>query len=90
MGFKDVSTNSEQALISAAQQTMSIATEADQSLFQLYSSGVLAEICGVKLDLLSKQGETYILGPIPEPTSPSPGLHPLPHTGLVADPSLGF
>merc|ERR1711991_606762 len=48
---KDVSTDSEQALMSAvAQQPVSIAIEADQSSFQSYSSGVLTASCGTKLD----------------------------------------
>merc|ERR1711868_100723 len=50
-GYKDVSTDSEQALMSAvAQQPVSIAIEADQSSFQSYSSGVLTASCGTKLD----------------------------------------
>merc|ERR1711955_78431 len=50
-GYKDVSTDSEQALMSAvAQQPVSIAIEADQASFQLYSSGVLTASCGTRLD----------------------------------------
>merc|ERR1711964_658012 len=50
-GFKDVSADSEQALMSAVnQQPVSIAIEADKSVFQLYSSGVLSGTCGTKLD----------------------------------------
>merc|ERR1712243_144765 len=50
-GIQDVSTDSEQALMSAvAQQPVSIAIEADQSSFQSYSSGVLTASCGTKLD----------------------------------------
>merc|ERR1712107_586004 len=50
-GYKDVSTDSEQALMSAvAQQPVSIAIEAVQSSFQSYSSGVLTASCGTKLD----------------------------------------
>ena len=42
VGYTDVSTDSEQAMMPAvAQQLVSIAIEADQSSFQLYSSGVL-------------------------------------------------
>ena len=41
-GYKGVFNDSEQALTSAlAQQPVSTAIEADQALFQLYSSGVL-------------------------------------------------
>jgi len=51
VGYTDVSTDSEQALMSAvAQQPVSIAIEADQSSFQLYSSGVLTASCGTRLD----------------------------------------
>ena len=50
-GYKDVQTSSEQALMSAvAQQPVSVAIEADQSVFQLYQSGVLNGACGTNLD----------------------------------------
>jgi C1A family cysteine protease len=50
-GFKDVASNSEQSLMSAvATQPVSIAIEADKSVFQLYKSGVLSGLCGSKLD----------------------------------------
>merc|ERR1712083_371603 len=50
-GFKDVTVNSEQALMSALnQQPVSIAIEADKSVFQLYTSGVLTGTCGTNLD----------------------------------------
>jgi len=50
-GFKDVSADSEQALMSALnQQPVSIAIEADKSIFQLYHSGVLTGMCGASLD----------------------------------------
>ena len=51
-GFKDVAKNDEDALKSAvAQQPVSIAIEADKSVFQLYKSGVLdSPMCGTKLD----------------------------------------
>jgi len=50
-GFKDVSADSEQALMSALnQQPVSIAIEADKSIFQLYHSGVLTGLCGSSLD----------------------------------------
>merc|ERR1712232_480655 len=50
-GFKDVSKNSEKALMSAlTQQPVSIAIEADKSVFQLYKSGVLKGNCGSQLD----------------------------------------
>jgi C1A family cysteine protease len=50
-GFKDVAADDEQALMDAiAQQPVSIAIEADKSVFQLYSSGVLTGSCGTQLD----------------------------------------
>merc|ERR1712087_657165 len=50
-GFKDVSRDDEQALMDAVnQQPVSIAIEADKSVFQLYSSGVLTGNCGSGLD----------------------------------------
>jgi len=50
-GFKDVSSDSEQAMMSALnQQPVSIAIEADKSVFQLYKSGVLSGLCGSSLD----------------------------------------
>jgi len=50
VGFKDVPAN-EQALMDAvAQQPVSVAIEADKSIFQLYKSGVLAGTCGTQLD----------------------------------------
>merc|ERR1711879_896483 len=50
-GFKDVPADSEQALMSALnQQPVSIAIEADKSIFQLYHSGVLTGMCGASLD----------------------------------------
>jgi hypothetical protein len=49
-GFKDV-THTENALGSALDSTpISIAIEADQSGFQLYSSGVFCGVCGQNLD----------------------------------------
>lgn len=51
VGFKDVASDSKHALMSAvAQQPVSIAIEADKPVFQLYKSGVLAGLCGSKLD----------------------------------------
>ena len=51
VGYTDVSTDSEQTMMSAvAQQPVSIAIEADQYSFQLYSSGVFTASCGTKLD----------------------------------------
>jgi len=51
VGYTDVSRDNEQALMSAvAQQPVSIAIEADQASFQLYSSGVLTASCGTRLD----------------------------------------
>merc|ERR1712232_1447551 len=50
-GFKDVTVDSEQALMSALnKQPVSIAIEADRSAFQLYKSGVLTGLCGASLD----------------------------------------
>merc|ERR1712187_281355 len=50
-GYKDVSSDSEQAMMSAlTQQPVSIAIEADKSVFQLYHSGVLQGLCGASLD----------------------------------------
>ena len=50
-GFTDVSTNSEMALMTAVvQQPVSVAIEADQSVFQLYSGGVMTAKCGTNLD----------------------------------------
>jgi len=49
-GYKTVS-QSEQALMSAvSQQPVSIAVEADKSVFQSYSSGVMTGACGTQLD----------------------------------------
>jgi len=49
-GYHDVA-QSEQALMEAvAQQPVSIAIEADKSVFQLYRSGVLTGSCGTSLD----------------------------------------
>jgi len=50
-GFKDVDTNDEKALMEAvSKQPVSVAIEADQQAFQLYSGGVLTKTCGAKLD----------------------------------------
>jgi len=51
-GFKDVPSEDEDALKTAvAQQPVSIAIEADKSVFQLYKKGVLdSPMCGTKLD----------------------------------------
>jgi cathepsin L len=50
-GFHDVSQNSEQALMSALMQgPVSIAVEADKSIFQSYTSGVMTGLCGTNLD----------------------------------------
>ena len=49
--YTDVSTDSEQATMSAvAQQPVSLAIEANQYSFQLYSSGVFTASCGTCLD----------------------------------------
>ena len=50
-GFKDVAANSETALETAiVQQPVSVAVEADQSVFQFYSGGVMDSTCGTQLD----------------------------------------
>jgi len=50
-GYKDVPVNSEMALETAiAQQPVSVAVEADQSVFQLYTGGVMDSACGTQLD----------------------------------------
>lgn len=49
--YYDVVTNSVSALASAvAQQPVSIAIQANQPAFQLYSSGVITSKCGARLD----------------------------------------
>merc|ERR1719324_1663501 len=49
--FTDVQTDSEAQLMAAInQQPVSVATEADQSGFQFYKSGVFSGTCGNKLD----------------------------------------
>jgi len=50
-GFKDVPANSETALETAiVTQPVSVAVEADQSVFQFYSGGVMDSSCGTQLD----------------------------------------
>jgi len=50
-GHTDVTVNNDAAFADAvAQQPVSIAIEADQNSFQLYSSGVLTAACGTQLD----------------------------------------
>ena len=50
-GYKDVPVNSETALETAIAQTpVSVAVEADQSVFQFYSGGVMDSACGTQLD----------------------------------------
>ena len=50
-GFKDVAVGSELALETAiVKQPVSIAVEADQSIFQFYSGGVMDSACGTQLD----------------------------------------
>jgi len=51
-GYTDVTENDEDAMLTAvAEQPVSVAIEADQSVFQLYESGVLTDSsCGTSLD----------------------------------------
>lgn len=50
-GYKDVAQDDENALMEAvAHQPVSVAIEADQNAFQLYSGGVLSKTCGTSLD----------------------------------------
>ena len=50
-GYKDVPSGSELALMTAlTEQPVSVAVEADQSVFQFYSGGVLTASCGSNLD----------------------------------------
>jgi len=50
-GYRDVSSDSVEALMSAVvQQPVSIAIEADKPAFQLYREGVLSGLCGSSLD----------------------------------------
>jgi len=50
-GFKDVPAQDMQALMEAvAMQPVSVAIEADQMAFQLYTGGILSKSCGAKLD----------------------------------------
>ena len=50
-GYKDVAPNNELALETAiVQQPVSVAVEADQSVFQFYSGGVMDSTCGTQLD----------------------------------------
>merc|ERR1712110_1151393 len=50
-GFKDVTVDSKEDLMSALNQgPVSIAIEADKSIFQFYHSGVLKGLCGGSLD----------------------------------------
>ena len=49
--FKDVATGSASQLRAAvAQQPVSIAIEADQNVFQMYTGGVITSGCGSRLD----------------------------------------
>jgi len=51
VGYFDVPTNDEKALMEAvAQQPVAVAIEADQMAFQLYNKGILTKECGHKLD----------------------------------------
>jgi len=50
-GYKDVPVNSEVALETAiVTQPVSVAVEADQSVFQMYTGGVMDSACGTQLD----------------------------------------
>ena len=51
VGFKDVTPQDTNALMEAvSQQPVSVAIEADQMAFQLYTGGILTKKCGKKLD----------------------------------------
>mmetsp|Transcript_33436 Transcript_33436/g.75679 ORF Transcript_33436/g.75679 Transcript_33436/m.75679 type:complete len:509 (+) Transcript_33436:100-1626(+) len=51
VGFRDVPIHDEKALMEAvAKQPVSVAIEADQMAFQLYTGGILTQACGAKLD----------------------------------------
>jgi C1A family cysteine protease len=51
VGFTDVPTDSELALMTAvSHQPVSVAVEADQNVFQLYNGGVMTAKCGSNLD----------------------------------------
>jgi len=51
VGFKDVTPQDTDALLEAvSEQPVSVAIEADQEAFQLYSGGILTKECGKKLD----------------------------------------
>jgi len=49
-GFKDVQHNTQALMSAVALGPVSIAIEADKSVFQLYHSGVLSSACGTTLD----------------------------------------
>ena len=50
-GYKDVPPNSEAALEAAlAQQPVAVVVEADQSVFQMYTGGVMDSPCGANVD----------------------------------------
>jgi len=64
--YVDITVNSDSAMMSAlAQQPVSIAIEADQRTFQLYSSGVFTGECGTNIDhgvgLVGYTADYYIL-----------------------------
>jgi len=51
VSYSDVTPNSDSAMMTAlSQQPVSVAIEADQRAFQLYSGGVFSEVCGTNLD----------------------------------------
>jgi len=49
-GYKDVSRNEQAMMEAVAKNPVSIAVEADKSVFQSYSSGVMTGSCGTNLD----------------------------------------
>jgi len=49
-GLKDVAHDEQSMMSAVAQQPVSIAIEADKSVFQFYKSGVLQSMCGTNLD----------------------------------------
>lgn len=67
-GYSDVTQSASQLIAAIAQQPVSVAIEADQSVFQFYTSGVVTSGCGKNLDhgvtavgYGTDNGQAYIL-----------------------------